>query len=272
MASNRPRRRLWTAAVVATLLVTLLYLTGGVVSGLRSAANAVVAPFAWTVNLVARPIGHFFAGAIDYSDVVAQNARLRYQLGRAEQRANQAWALERQLGQITSSLNLPSVGTLATVAAQVTSVAPTSFAATVVISKGRADGVLSGMPVVANGGLIGSVIATTSHSATVRLITDTASQVGVTWGQGTSSLVIAGRGVNNALGATSVPLTTGLKPGTVLSTDGLQGGLFPPGLPVASVSAVNLTPGAATYDLVVEPSADLSHLFYVDVVLWEPST
>ncbi len=272
MASNRPRRRLWTAAVAATVLVTLLYLSGGVVSGLRSAANAVVAPFAWTVNLVARPIGHFFSGAIDYSDVVAQNQRLRYQLGRAEQRANQVWALERQLGQITSALNVPFVGSLPTVAAQVTTVAPTTFAATVDISKGRADGVLVGMPVVGNGGLIGTVIGTGAHSATVRLITDTASQVGVTWGKGTSSLVISGRGVNNALGASSVPLTTSLKPGTILSTDSLQGGLFPPGLPVATVSAVNLTPGAATYDLVVEPSADLAHLLYVDVVLWEPST
>jgi rod shape-determining protein MreC len=272
VASNRSRRRLWTAGVVATIVVTLLYATGGVASGLRSAANFIVAPFSWTINEVARPVGHLLAGAVNYSDVVAQNERLRYELGRARQQADQAWALERQLREVTTALDVPFVGSLATVAAQVTTFSPTSFAATVDISKGRADGVLVGMPVVANGGLVGTVISTTPHGATVRLITDVASSVGVTFGKGTTSLVISGRGVNNGLGASSVPLTTSLRPGTSLSTDGLAGGLYPPGLPVARVSSVLLTPGAATYNLAVRPSADLRHLLYVDVVLWEPST
>jgi rod shape-determining protein MreC len=69
-----------------------------------------------------------------------------------------------------------------------------------------------------------------------------------------------------------VPLTTSISAGTILSTDGLAGGLFPPGLPVARVSQVKLTPGAATYNVSLEPVADLRHLLYVDVVLWEPST
>jgi cell shape-determining protein MreC len=57
-----------------------------------------------------------------------------------------------------------------------------------------------------------------------------------------------------------------------MATDGLEGGLFPPGLPVAKVSKVALTPGAATYNLVLRPTADLRFLSYLDVVLWEPST
>ena len=255
-----------------TLVVTLLYATGGVASGVRSAANFVVAPFSWAINAVARPVGHLFAGAVNYSDVVAQNERLRYELGRAEQRAAQSWALERQLQEMTTALDVPFVGSLATVAAQVTTFSPTSFAATVDISKGRSDGVLAGMPVVANGGLVGSVVSTTPHGATVRLISDVNAAVGVTYGTGHATLVISGRGVNNGLGATSVPLATTLRPGTTLSTDGLSGGLFPPGLPVARVSRVTLTPGAATYNLSVSPTADLRHLLYVDVVLWEPST
>jgi len=38
-----------------------------------------------------------------------------------------------------------------------------------------------------------------------------------------------GRGPNNGLGATSVPLGTAIAPGTKLSTDGLNGGLYPAG-------------------------------------------
>jgi rod shape-determining protein MreC len=256
-------------AVLATLVI--LYLTTGVASGLRSGANLVITPFSWAVNEIARPVGHFFAGTVNYSDVVEQNQKLRYQLGVAEERANEGWAYARQLEQLTTQLHVPFVGSLPTVAAQVTTISPTSFAATVDISKGRDDGILIGMPVVANGGLVGRVIATTPHGATVRLITDTASLVGVTFKTGKTDIVVSGRGLNSGLSATSVPLGTSIEQGTKLSTDGLNGGLFPAGLPVATVKTVSLTPGAATYNLTLQPAANLRHLAYVDVVLWEPA-
>jgi len=271
VVSERSRRRAWTTSVLALTVVILLYLTGGVVSGLRSAANLVVAPFSFVINAVARPIGHTLAGAINYSDVVAQNQKLRYQLGRAELRANEAWAFERQMMQLTTDLHVPFVGALGLVSAQVTAISPTNFAATIDIAKGRDDGVLTGMPVVANGGLVGHVIATTPHGATVQLISDTHSQVGVTFAKGKSNLIVGGNGVNHGLSARSVPFSAAITPGTKLSTDGLSGGLYPPGLPVAFVKSVTLTPGAATYDLTLQPAADIRHLAYVDVVLWEPA-
>ena len=270
MATDRSRRRTWTLGVAVFFTIVVLYLTTGVSSGLRGGANVVVTPFSWAVNAIARPIGHLLAGTVNYSDVVAQNQKLRYQLGRAEENANAAWAYTRQLQQLTTQLSVPFVGSLPTVVAQITTLSPTNFAATVGISKGRDSGVLVGMPVVANGGLVGRVIATTANGATIRLITDTSSSVGVTFKNGKTSLIVSGRGLNNGLGATSVPLGTSIAPGTKLLTDGLNGGLYPAGLPVASVKTVILTPGAATYNLTLEPSADLRHLSYLDVVLWEP--
>jgi cell shape-determining protein MreC len=140
VATDRTRRRTWTIGASVSVILVVLYLSGGVVSGLRSAANFVTAPFTWTVNEIARPIGHMFAGAINYSDVVGQNQKLRYE---------------------DDQLDVPFVGNLPTVAAQVSAISPTNFAATVDISKGRDDGILAGMPVVANGGLVGVVTATT---------------------------------------------------------------------------------------------------------------
>ena len=272
MVTDRSRRRAWTLGVSTLIVVTLLYMTVGIISGLRSVANLVITPFSWTIDVVARPMGHLFAGAINYSDVVAQNERLRYELGRAQLRADETWALQRQLSQLTTQLHVPFVGSLQTVAAQVVSISPTNFSATFDISKGRDSGILAGMPVVANGGLVGSVISTTPRGATIRLITDVASSVGVTFGNGHQSIVISGGGVNNGLSATAVDLKAALPTGTILTTDGLSGGLYPPGLPVARVSTVRLTPGATTYNVTVAPTADLRHLFYVDVVLWEPTS
>lgn len=271
MATDRTRRRTWTYTVAAIVTVLVLYVTTGVGSGLRAGANLVVTPFSWAVNVVARPLGHLLAGTINYSDVVAQNQKLRYELGRAELRANEGWAFARQLQQLTTGLDVPFVGSLSTVSAQVTTVSPTNFANTIGISKGRSSGVLAGMPVVANGGLVGLVIATTAQGATVRLISDPNSLVGATFLRGRTTLIVSGRGVDNGLGATSVPLSSGVTVGTKVSTDGLNGALFPPGLPVGTVKSVTLTPGAASYNVTLQPAADLRHLAYVDVVLWEPS-
>ncbi|MHB2028303.1 MAG: rod shape-determining protein MreC [Acidimicrobiales bacterium] len=271
MATDRSRRRTWTLTFAALFTVLVLYLTTGIASGLRSGANIIVTPFNWAVDTVARPIGHLLAGTINYSDVVAQNQKLRYELGIAEERVNQTWAYSRELQQLTTQLNVPFVGSLPTVAAQVTSISPTNFSATLNISKGRNSGILAGMPVVANGGLIGRIVATTASSATVRLITDPSSLVGVTFNNGTTTLIVSGRGVNNGLGANAVALSSAIQPGTKLSTDGLNGGLFPPGLPVATVKTVSLTPGATTYNLTLTPVANLRHISYLNVVLWEPT-
>lgn len=270
MATERSRRRTWTLTLAGVATLLILALTTGAASGLRSSANVIVTPFSWAVNEIARPVGHLFAGTINYSDVVAQNQKLRYELGVAEERSNEAWAYARQLEQLTTDLHVPFVGSLPTVAAQVTTISPTNFAVTVDISKGRDSGILVGMPVVANGGLVGHIIATTPTGATVRLISDTASAVGVTFDHGATDLIVTGLGLDHGLGATSVPLGTSIAPGTKLSTDGLEGGLYPAGLPVATVKTVTLTPGAATYNLTLEPAANLRHLAYLDVVLWEP--
>jgi len=270
VATDRTRRRTWTLSIAVLATVLVLYFTTGVSTGLRAGANIVITPFSWAVNAVARPIGHLLAGTVNYSDVVEQNQKLRYQLGLAEERANEAWAYARQLQQLTTGLDVPFVGSLPTVSAQVITLSPTNFAATVGISKGRDSGILVGMPVVADGGLVGRVIATTPSGATVRLISDTASSVGVTFKSGKTSIVVSGRGLNSGLDSTGVPLGTSIVPGTKLSTDGLNGGLYPAGLPVATVKTVTLTPGAATYNLTLQPAADLRHLAYLDVVLWEP--
>jgi rod shape-determining protein MreC len=272
MPLRRSTRR--NVTLLSGLAATLigLQLSGGVVSGLRTIANGAVSPFAVAIRFVATPVGHALSGSFNYANLVQQNQQLRYQLGQAQLRLNESHAFEVQMAHMTSALNVHFVGNLPMVAAQVSSFAPTSFAATIDISKGRDDGVLVGMPVVANGGLVGTVISTTLHGATVRLLTDQRSQFGTTFANQLTSVIVSGQGLNNGLAATNVPISSNARPGMMVYTDGLLGGLYPAGLPVARVSRVRLTPGAATYELNLHPTADLRHIYYVDVVLWEPST
>jgi rod shape-determining protein MreC len=254
------------------IAVVILVVSGGVVSGIRTAAGLVVEPFSWSINAIARPIGHVLAGAINYSDVVHQNQELRAELGRARLQSEQTEALRRQVGELTSITNVPFVGTLPMVTAPISNASPTNFVSTIDIARGRSDGVLPGMPVVANGGLIGRVVSSTLHGATVALITDPVSLIGCTFGDGSSNVVITGQGVDAPLHATQVSLTAALSPGTIFSTDGLNGGLYPAGIPVARTVSTSITPGSTTYEVSLTPTADLRHIYYVDVLIWEPGT
>ena len=272
MASDRSRRRIFLTGVVGTLIIVTIYVTGGVVAGAKGVAHAVVFPFSWAADFVAKPVGHMAAGMVNYSDVAAQNKQLRYLLGQETLRANQNAIAAEQLRQLTNALHVHVASSLGTLIAQVTVLSPTNFSASVTIDKGQDDGVMEGMPVVGDGGLAGRVIATTSHSATVRLLTDTGSVIGATFGNGATPVLISGEGLNNPLSVSQIPVTASLGVGSLLSTNGLQGGLFPPGLPVGRVTKLLINPGASSYSVSLAPTADLSTLAYVDVVLWEPST
>ena len=131
---------------------------------------------------------------------------------------------------------------------------------------------MDGMPVVSDGGLVGRIIATSTHSSTLRLLTDTGSVVGATFGDGQTTVLVSGQGLNNPLNVSGIPDSASVGVGSLLSTNGLQGGLFPPGLPVGRVTKLIVNPGASTYSVSLTPTANLNNLAYVDVVLWEPST
>jgi rod shape-determining protein MreC len=272
VANARSRRRALLAVLAAVILSVMLIVNGGVVQGLKATGRAIVSPFTWTINLVAHPVSHLFAGAVNYSDVLRQNEQLRAELGRERLMANEDSALRRQLAQISATEHLSYVGSLDSVVAQVTSNSPTNFSSSVTVNRGSDDGLLVGMPVVGNGGLIGRVVATTTESATVLLITDQTSIVGVSFGNGRHHALVLGHGVNDPLAASAVQITSPLSPGAIFATDGLEGGLFPPGIPVAKVRTITLTPGTSTYELTLSPAADLTHLSYVNVLIWEPAT
>jgi rod shape-determining protein MreC len=272
VAFSRSRRRALTLSALAALTAYGLYQAGGVGNGIRGLAGGALRPFSWTVNVVAAPIGHLLAGAVNYSDLVSQNQQLRTALGQATLAASVNSGATQTLAALDAILHLPFVGSTPSVVAQVVGVSPTNFAATVTLSKGTSDGVLPGMPVVANGGVVGRVVATTNHGATVRLVTDQNSSLTVTFGKQATTVLVDGRGVNNGLAISGIPVTSSLAIGQVLRSSSLSGSTMPGGLPVAKVTSISVTPGSSTYAATVAPVADLHHLSFVDVLLWEPST
>ncbi len=242
-------------------------------SGVRSAASDAFAPVRSGVNAVVEPIGSFLAGSVHYGAVREQNQKLQAEIDRLKMQSAASADQAEAYKQLFALLKLPFLPNLQSVPAQVTDFGTSDFAATIDIDVGRSDGVQLGMPVVGNGGLVGQVVEVSHHTATVRLITDGQSSVGVRYGPAPGALaVLNGEGSGKPLSGDLIPTNTALTDGEIFTTSGLQGAVYPGGIPVARVVASHTGSSASQESVSLQPLADLVHLRYVAVVLWGPST
>lgn len=259
--------------VLLSLSIISLDLNGrthGVTSGVKSVANSVFDPLRKAVVDVLNPIGDFFAGAVHYGSLQSENQELRATVGRLRQEQAETRFEKNQLRNVMALKNLPFLDALSTVTAQTQQINTSNFTLTITIDKGRADGVDVGMPVVGAGGLVGRVIQSFHHTAVVQLITDGESKVGVTFGTNLTG-IIDGQGPDSPMTADLVAPHTALTKGEPMYTSSLDGGAFPPGIPVGRVKSFHTSAGASQETVTVTPIADLNQLAYVDVVVWEPA-
>lgn len=276
---RRSRRTLTTVLVLVLLSVTIITLdeTGRAeffTSGVKTAASDLYSPLRSGVNGVLDPIGRFFAGAVDYGSVEQENQKLQEKITALEHErtaAASASAMYRALQRLLATDRLPSVSALPKVPAEVIAQNTSDFAATVTVDKGRDEGVSLGDPVIGPGGLVGEVVTVTHTTATVRLLTDGKSKIGVSFGH-QQEATLDGTGQGRALQIEYVPTTSPVSKGELISTSGLQGAAFPPGIPVARVVSVRDIVGAADKQVTARPLADLADLTYVEVVQWAGSS
>jgi rod shape-determining protein MreC len=276
---RRSRRTLTTLLVLLLLSVTIITLdeTGRArffTSGVKSLASDVYSPLRRGVNDVLDPIGRFFAGAVDYGSLERENQKLQNQIRALEGQQSTVAAGERQLSELRrlqATDMLPSLATLPAVVAEVTAQNVSNFAATVNVDKGGDQGVELGDPVVGPGGLVGEVVTVHHDNATVRLLTDGKSEIGVSVGH-EQQATLEGVGANRSLQIQYVPSTASVSRGELIETSGLEGGVFPPGIPVAKVTSVHSVVGAADKQVWAKPLADLSELSFVEVVQWSGSS
>lgn len=273
---RRSRRTLTTVLILVVLSITIITVdesgrTHHITAGLKSVANDVFSPLRSGVNDILNPIGNFFAGAVHYGSLQQENQKLQHTIGQLRLQAEAQAAARQQYQEVLGLLHLPWLADLPTVTAQTTAFETSNFAATVTIDKGRSDGVDLGMPVVGAGGLVGQIVETSHHTATVRLITDGQSTVGVAFGPQQVTATLDGQGPGDPLTLDFVAPGTPITVGERLYTNGLQGAEFPRGIPVAYVTSVRTQQGSSQETVTAQPLADLNQLWYLDVVQWSPA-
>ena len=260
--------------MLASISIITVDARGGssVTSSLRSAASDVFTPVFNLVDDVTQPIGDFFAGSFNYGALSAENAQLRSALSKLQLEQSSTATIKAELTQVLALQHLSFAGSIPTVLAQRIGGSSSNYTSTITINEGTLDGVVEGMPVVGSGGLVGTVISSASSSAVVRLITDGGSAVGVSSADGSINATAQGEGPTAAINVQFVAPSAHVRRGEVLSTSGTDGGLYPVGIPVGTVASATSSVGAAQPSVTLTPSADLSKLSYVSVLLWSPTS
>jgi rod shape-determining protein MreC len=264
--ANRRRTILALTVLTAVTLITLDVRGAGPISAVRGGAHDVVNPIAGAFDTVFSPVGDWIDGVTSAASLKDENARLRRRLDSARGRQAGARAATEENKELKKLLDLPFVEDANSIAAQVVEGAPSNFQFTVQIGKGESDGVGVDMPVVTGAGLVGRVLEVSRDRATVLLVKDPESGVGVKIEKSGATGVVKGRGDGNTVRADFVDPNAEVTKGEIVYTSGLQNSPFPGAIPFGTVSRVTKTPGDLQQDVLVEPLVDFSRLDYVKVL------
>ena len=192
------------------------------------------------------------------SELEAENAQLQDQIIALEEQAADAEILGALLNYARTR---PESRYLST---NVIGLDPSPFIRSVNIGAGSDRGVLHGMPVVTDEGLVGRVTEVTAGTARVQLITDPGSAVNVKL-QGSRADGLLSAQPNGELWVELIDQNAEVEPGELVLTSGL-GGAFPEDIPVGHVVSVRRRDFELFQRAVIQPTVNFDELEIVLLV------
>lgn len=272
MAISPPTGSRTRFAVLILASITLLTIglrDAPVVREVREGASVVIGPIEGAVDTVTAPVRNAWHGVTDYDDLQRENDELRATVEASEAEGVRKSDAERQLAELSASLDLPWAGNVKTATARVVSGPRSNFSHAIEIDKGTDDGIAVGMPVVTGAGLVGRVTQATGASSTVELLTDPEFRVGVRLSTTGDLGTARGQGRGDPLTVDSaISPGTKVAKGTGVVTSGVDRSAYPPGIPVGTVASSRQGSGGLALDLDVDPVVDVDQLSYLTIMLW----
>jgi rod shape-determining protein MreC len=221
---------------------------------------------------VSSSVNNYFQSFATLRTAQSENDALKQRVQELEVEIQQKEELASENERLKSLLELKEKSKYTVLPARIIGRDPSAWFTSSVINRGSLDGVKLNMPVVTNGGLVGRVTAVSPLTAQIDLVTKEKSGLGGVIGElGTSNAigVIAGSGKKELLEMNYVPGSIEVKQGDVVYTTG-QDGIYPAGLKLGEI--VEVISGSATvaHKILIRPSANLSAMQEVGVLLYEP--
>jgi rod shape-determining protein MreC len=276
--SVRRRRAVLALLVALSLILLTAYFgesAGGGLHTLQRGALAILAPIQEGANRALKPfrdLADWFGETMDAKD---QRDELRQEVNRLRRQviANQAAVRENvQLKGIVQLNRASELDAYRPVSARVIGRSPTVWHSTINVDRGSSSAVRVNQPVIGPDGLVGKVTSVTRGAAVVTLITDHTSGVSAKLNDtGVSGVVQPAVGNPDDLLLEFISRKTRLVKGEAVVTAGTRSGgrldsLFPPGIPIGSVSRVEDEEVDLYQRVHIRPYADLRRLDFVQIL------
>jgi rod shape-determining protein MreC len=264
------RALLAALVVVALVLVTIDFRAGdeGPVAEARGGVTAVLRPVQDGIVTLLRPVTEAAGNVRDLFAVRAENQRLRGEVADLEVRRRSMTDLERENAELRELLELAATD-LETVAARVVALAPSGFEWTMTIDVGSNHGVARNMPVVNGDGLVGRVIQATPSASRVLLAIDPSFSAAARSARTGEIGAVDGRG-GEPMAMRPLDPAADLQVGDEIVTSAYQGGVFPSGIPIGTVTAVGEDTSPLVQEVQVSPFVDFTRIHHVLVVRSAP--
>ena len=277
---RRSRTGLWFAAGTVVSLLLLLASRTPQALALQEITAHALDPVRGAISGVGTGITGFFSTIGEIDRLRSENDRLRAALAGAEARLAELREAAAENAELRGLLGLTTSLQMDLLPVRILGRDPGNFTWEVGIDAGTDDGVRVGMPVVGSadgaGALAGSVIATGSDTATVRLVVDARASV-VAIDQQTRALGLVQGQLGGQLVMVQVRATDEVAVGDTIASAGLvltdAGGAgigrspYPRGLLIGTVQALELDADGLTQTAFVRPAVDFAAIGRLLVVL-----
>ena len=140
-----------------------------------------------------------------------------------------------------------------------------AFARKLVLDKGLAQGVKSGMPVIDGEGVVGQITAVGTFTSEVTLVTEKDQSVPVLLTRNGLRAIAVGSGKDGSIDVPFMPVSADIQNGDLFVTSGIDG-TYPAGLVVARVTAVEKNAAYVFAKITAKPAAGVDNHRFVRIL------
>jgi rod shape-determining protein MreC len=264
------RRRRGTLIIISLVLCAVILIVlqvSGRYGGdeLHNVGLRPLSPWQRAFHWVVGSVRAVFQNYVFLTNLKEENRQLQEEVRRLKQENADLRGSAQDLERLQRLLLLKGRVPGAMIAAEVVAYSPSAWFRTIVINKGQRDGVRKGFPVVTLEGVVGKVIRISSSSSVVLLVVDRNSSVDCLVQRTRQRGIVEGEGEDRCY-LRYVPRTEDIQVGDHIVTSGLEG-IFPKGLSMGEVVKVEKKAYGLFQEIEVMPSADLSRLEEVMVIV-----
>lgn len=270
------RRYHIAAFVIALLLFGLVLISLRVkqrqgVTFLDAVVLELTSPMQKAATFVIKSVHGVFQQYVFLVRLQRENELLKRRIAELQEETHQMKEMELANERLRKLLQFREKMPTSVIGAEVIGRDPSSWFKSVTVNKGDRDGINKGMAVISSEGVVGQILKTAPHYATVLLITDYNSAIDTLVQRTRAKAIVEGK-EENRCELKYLLRTEEVAVGDVVITSGL-GGIFPKGLVVGEIMAVDKKSHGVFQYAELAPSVDLTKLeevFIISVSAFSP--